>query len=220
MAPSPSHALLWIPVRIYREGLLHALRDDPRIDAVAAPCDACACREELLTLHPAVLVVDAGSPAALELARGARDAEVGVVALGIIEHERDVIAFAEAGVAAYVTLDDPLDTLLRAIRDVALGDATFSPRIAGMVLRRVASLATERERSSRRVVHLTRREVEILELVGEGLTNKEIAAALSIELPTVKNHVHHILEKLGAGSRARAIALTAGAQPEVAVAVG
>ena len=131
-----------------------------------------------------------------------------------------MIAFAEAGVAAYVTLDDPLDTLLRAIRDVALGDATFSPRIAGMVLRRVASLATERERSSRRVVHLTRREVEILELVGEGLTNKEIAAALSIELPTVKNHVHHILEKLGAGSRARAIALTAGAQPEVAVAVG
>ena len=220
MEAPPSHALVWIPVRIYREGLLHALRDDPRIEGVAAPCDARACRDELLTLRPTVLVVDATAPEALQLAREARDAGVGVVALGIAEQERDVLAFAEAGVAAYVTLDDPLETLLSAMRDVALGDATFSPRIAGMVLRHVASLATAREQSSRRTVHLTRREVEILRLVGEGLTNKQIAAALSIELPTVKNHVHHILEKLGAGSRARAIALTSGAQPEVAVAVG
>jgi DNA-binding NarL/FixJ family response regulator len=212
--------LLWTPVRIYRDGLLSTLRRDERIARVTAPADPGACRDALLALRPAVLVVDATGPEAVDLARIAGAGGTGVVVLGIVEHEREVIAFAEAGVAAYVTLDEPLERLLRTISDIASGDTMCSPRITRILLRHVAALAGERERTARRTVHLTRREVEILRLVGEGLTNKQIAAALTIELPTVKNHVHHILEKLGAGSRARAVALTSGAQPEVAVAVG
>jgi two-component system nitrate/nitrite response regulator NarL len=211
--------VVWTPVRIYRDGLVSALARDERILDVAAPADTAGCREALGTLDPAVLVVDATAPEAPELAAAARGIQTPVVVLGIVEREREVVAYAEAGVAAYVTLDDSLDVLLRTIHEVSAGDATCSPRIAGMLLRHVASLATERDRVTRRTVHLTRREVEILDLVGEGLSNKQIAATLSIELPTVKNHVHHILAKLGVQSRARAVALTSGSRPEVGVAI-
>lgn len=214
------NVVVWTPVRIYRDGLAFALARDERIARVSAPVDTLTCQEALVALGPAVLVLDAAATEAPELAGAARDISSPVVVLGIVEREREVVAFAEVGVAAYVTLDDPLDVLLRTIQEVAGGDATCSPRIAGMLLRHVASLANQRDRDARRTVHLTRREVEILRLVGEGLSNKEIAARLSIELTTVKNHVHHILAKLGTGSRARAVALTSGSRPEVGVAVG
>ena len=220
MSGRVTNVVVWTPVRIYREGLVSALVRDERIAGVAAPTDTLTCREVLAALRPTVLVVDAAATEASELAGAARSIQSPVVVLGIVEREREVVAFAEAGVAAYVTLDDPLDVLLRTIYEVAGGDATCSPRIVGMLLRHVASLATERERITRRTVHLTRREVEILRLVGDGLSNKGIAAAVSIELTTVKNHVHHILAKLSAGSRARAVALTSGSRPEVAVAIG
>ncbi len=220
MTSRAAQVVLWTPVRIYRDGLVSALARDERISAVSSPSDAATCLQALPVLCPDVLVVDATAVEALELAQAAHEVQIRVVVLGIVEREHEVVAFAEAGVAAYVTLDDPLDTLLHTIHEAARGDATCSPRITGMLLSHVASLATERERSMRRTVHLTRREMEILRLVGEGMSNKEIASALSIELTTVKNHVHHVLEKLGAGSRARAVALTSGARPEVAVAVG
>jgi DNA-binding NarL/FixJ family response regulator len=214
------NVVVWTPVRIYRDGLVSALSRDKRLAKVVAPPASATCREQLAALHPAVLVLDATASDAAALAGVACRIPSPVVVLGIAEREREVVAFAEAGVAAYVTLEDTLEVLLRTIHEVAGDDAACSPRIAGMLLRHVASLAIDRDREARRTVHLTRREVEVLGLVGDGLSNKQIAAILSIELPTVKNHVHHILTKLEVKSRARAVALTAGARPEVGVAVG
>jgi DNA-binding NarL/FixJ family response regulator len=81
----------------------------------------------------------------------------------------------------------------------------------------VASRADDRHTSAGRSVRLTRREHETLTLIGDGLTNKQIAQQLSIELATVKNHVHHVLEKLDARSRAEAVAMTRGTRPAVTV---
>lgn len=211
--------LLWSGVRIYREGLHSALADDPRITSVTAVADSAACREALALLHPNVLVLDAVADGALAVARSARNSSTGVIALGVAEEEPEVLALAEVGVSAYVTREQPLDGLVAAIVAVAEGEARCTPRITGILLRHVASLAGERERRAgeARQVHLTRREAEILSLVTSGLSNKQIAHQLSIELPTVKNHVHNILEKLGVRSRAQAIIATSGAEPAVAV---
>jgi DNA-binding NarL/FixJ family response regulator len=80
-----------------------------------------------------------------------------------------------------------------------------SPRLAATLLRRVAVLAADRAQP-RVEARLTARELEIVELIDEGLSNKEIASRLCIEVPTVKNHVHNILEKLDVRGRAEAAA--------------
>jgi len=91
-----------------------------------------------------------------------------------------------------------------------------SPRVAGALLRRIAALATD-GRSDRVPAHLTNREREIMGLIDEGLSNKEIAKRLRIEVATVKNHVHNILEKLQVHRRGEAAARVRAALPRRAV---
>jgi DNA-binding NarL/FixJ family response regulator len=210
--------LLWNGVRIYREGLCAALATDRRIRQVVAVGDAAGCVEAMSSLRPEVLVIDALAEEALTVARSLRDSPVGVVALGVAEAEPSVVAFAEAGVTAYVTREQPLESLVSSIVAVSAGEAHCSPKIAAILMRHVAVLAGQREQREQRPVHLTCREAEVLALVTDGLTNKQIAHRLSIELATVKNHVHNIFEKLGVRSRAQAVAATSGPAPAVTIA--
>lgn len=209
--------LLWTAVRIYRDGLCAALDSDPRIDGVLTVADAAECRHALHALRPDVLVLDGHDEDALAVARCAREMPTGVVALGASEIEREVLAFAEAGVSAYVTCEQALSGLIDSIVAVACGEVRCTPKIAGILLRHIASVGGRPERAETRHVRLTRREAEILALVTEGLSNKQIALQLSIELPTVKNHVHNVLEKLGVRTRSQAVAVTSGVRPRVAI---
>jgi two-component system, NarL family, nitrate/nitrite response regulator NarL len=132
-----------------------------------------------------------------------------VLALTVPNRETEILAFAEAGIAGFVTLEASVAELVEAIESVARGEALCSPSVAAALLRRLASLAHSRT-SADPTGPLTAREREILALIDEGLSNKQIAQRLRIELPTVKNHVHHILVKLGADRRAEAAALVRG----------
>jgi len=116
-----------------------------------------------------------------------------------------VIACAEAGVSGYVTREASLDELTGVVESVARGESPCSPRISALLLRRVAETAGRRTETDA-ARRLTRREAEIVGLIDEGLSNKQIAGRLSIELATVKNHVHSILEKLQVERRAEAAA--------------
>jgi two-component system, NarL family, nitrate/nitrite response regulator NarL len=130
-----------------------------------------------------------------------------VVVLGTPERVEDVIALAEAGVLGYVTREQSLSELGPTIETVARDELACPPWIASLLVRRVQALAAHRPGP---VDVLTPREAGILDLIAEGLSNREIASRLHIELTTVKNHVHNILEKLGASTRAEAVALAAG----------
>ncbi len=136
-----------------------------------------------------------------------------MLAINVLSREREVIACAEAGVACCLTAEASIDDLVAAIGSVARGEAPCSPWTAAVLLRRVASLARERRAPVGTHVaeaprpRLTTRELEIVELVDQGLSNKQIAQQLHIELPTVKNHMHRILDKLGVRRRAEAAEL-------------
>lgn len=202
--------LIVAEARFYRDGLAGALeREDVEIvGAVASADEALACAHELA---PTVALVDLGAPGAVALAQAMRvaAAETKVIALAVREVEEEVVMLAEAGVAGYVTREQSLDELVAAVRSVAAGETLCSPWLAATLLRRVAELA--RDRAPAPVSgRLTAREREIVALLGDGLSNKEIAARLRIELPTVKNHVHNILEKLNVRRRAEAAAVTRG----------
>jgi DNA-binding NarL/FixJ family response regulator len=141
-----------------------------------------------------------------------------VVALAVPESERHVIACAEAGIVGYVAREASFTDLVAAIEGAARGEAHCSPRVAGGLLRRLGALSLERDQHEVGDARLTARELEIVGLIDRGLSNKEIATALSIGVPTVKNHVHHVLEKLGAERRSQAAARVRAMQHEAGTA--
>jgi two-component system nitrate/nitrite response regulator NarL len=197
--------LILAEVSLYREALARSLGRVDRFDVAAVAGDINEALVGLEAVRPDIILVDAGMPATANavwvLATAAP--EVKVVALGVPEVE--VMALAEAGVSGYVTLDGSMDDLAAVVESVARGETLCSPGIAGTLFQRVAALARERKLEPIEE-KLTARELDVLRLIEEGLANKEIATALSIELPTVKNHVHRILEKLNVHRRTEAAA--------------
>jgi DNA-binding NarL/FixJ family response regulator len=137
---------------------------------------------------------------------------VKMLALGLSETKEQVLSYVEAGADGYVLKDNSVDALLEHIRTVHRGKALVSPEIAGALMSRVsewAQLFEDIEAGVAETADLTPREREILELIGQGLTNQEIADCLVIQVGTVKNHVHNILQKLDVSSRQDAAAYLA-----------
>ncbi len=145
-----------------------------------------------------------GDPGTAGLRQLARYEGLHVIALGVVEDQDSVIACAEAGIAGYATPNSSLAELVQTIRAAARGDFSCPPHIAAGLLRRLATVAP-RELPAYQA-RLTLRECEIVSLIERGLSNKEIARRLGIQLATVKNHVHNILDKLGVARRADAVA--------------
>jgi DNA-binding NarL/FixJ family response regulator len=197
-------------VRLYRDSLGVALAREEDLDVRATVACAEECLGAVRACGADMVLLDAGAADALDaLARltHLRPAPR-VVVLGLLEDEEAVVAYAEAGVSAYVTRDDSVEALVDTLRAADRGELRCSSRTAGILVRRVAKLAARQETQTPAMsaVHLTRRELEIAALIDAGMPNKQIAQRLQIQLPTVKNHVHHILGKLDVGGRGEATA--------------
>lgn len=195
-------------IGVYADGIACGLAAEG-LDVVGTATDAVGALRVVRDGRPDVVLLDMNLPAGLSLLQvlAGREARARVIALAVQETEDLVIACAEAGVAGYVPRDASLGDLARIARAAAAGEAPCSPRIAARLLHRVAALAAERPAAPGAGEGLTRRESEIVELIDDGLSNKEIARELRIEVATVKNHVHHILGKLQATRRAEAAAI-------------
>lgn len=125
-----------------------------------------------------------------------------VVALGIEQDESEIVRCIESGAAAWLKHDTSYAGLLQMIRAVSQGRTTCSPTVLRRVILRVNELAkTKPDVEDSRAKPLTFREAEIAGLISLGMVNKQIARRLGIKAPTVKNHVHSILEKLGVKRR-------------------
>lgn len=128
-----------------------------------------------------------------------------VVLLTASESSEDLLAAVKAGASGYMTKDTPLPRLASAMRDVIEGGAAISPAMGGKLFSALRDMLRHQGAASVRRPGLTGREVEILGLVGEGKTSKEIADDLYISENTVRNHVRNILDKLGMKSRFEAV---------------
>ena len=199
-APAMPRSVVVSEVRLYREGLAWSLRQ--RLDVVATPGSADAALDIIASLRPEFALVDAALPDGVALVRalGLADQPTRAIAVAIAEVESTVLEWAEAGVVGYTSRDASINDLLDIIDSAARGDFPCTPRIAGSLLRRVATLAGG-NRGAAPAAALTAREKEIVTLISRGCSNKQIAVALGIEVATVKNHVHNILEKLHISGR-------------------
>lgn len=185
-------------IAFYREGLASHL--EQHTDATVVGTATCAddTIDQVERLRPDVVLLDMVMRDSLVTVQAiaARHPAVRVVALAVCDVERDVLACAEAGIAGYVPRDASLADLVRTIECAVRGECILSPRMAAGLLRRVATLASAHTDRTDRAVDLTAREVEIVHCIERGLSNKEIAGRLVIEVATVKNHVHNVLDKL------------------------
>ena len=193
--------------RLYREGLAHLLGRDSRIAVIGTA----ACIDTGLTMvfreEPDAVLLDARMATKLQLVGALVDAapRTRVIAFGVADEEETVIACAEAGVAGYVPCEAGVEELVSVVTGAIRDEVVCGPRVAGTLLRRVGALARER-RGDVPEVRLTPRETQIVALIEDGLSNKEIAARLHISLATVKNHIHNLLEKLNVSRRGEAAA--------------
>lgn len=149
-----------------------------------------------------------------------------MVILGLDERKQTILPYLEAGASGYVLKDASIDELIAAIGAAHQDKARISPEIARALIERVYTLAgefTSVDASILNRVELTRREIEILELVDQGLTNNQIAQNLYVEVGTVKNHMHSILQKLEVKTRheaARYLALLRDDSSELSIIAG
>jgi DNA-binding NarL/FixJ family response regulator len=147
--------------------------------------------------------------------------EIVVLVFGLPESESLILQYVMAGASGYVLQDVSAGRLFENIRAAHQDKALISPTVAAALMTQIAELAKVSARNNLdplAVQELTPREQEVLELIGEGLTNQEIGEQLFIEVGTVKNHVHNLLKKLDVGSRDEAAAylpLIKGEEPEV-----
>lgn len=135
-----------------------------------------------------------------------------VLALGLTEEKKRVLRYVEAGASGYILKDDSLEDLIEIVRATQEGKVFVSPQIAAAMVERLSDLAqmfAGVENNLNDTTTLTSREMEVLELISKGYTNQQIAQNLVIEVGTVKNHVHNILEKLNVSSRGEAAAYLA-----------
>jgi DNA-binding NarL/FixJ family response regulator len=212
----PINILLVNEIRLMGNVITAALEDEPDIHVVASVTnidEALKIVEENV-VDVALVSTRLPDQGALKLTQAITELAPAtkVLALGMTEEKKRVLRYVEAGAAGYVLKDDSLDDMIETIRAAEEGEVFVSPKIAAAMMERLSDLAqmfSDVENSVTDDADLTPRELEVLELISEGLTNQQISEKLVIEVGTVKNHVHSILEKLNVNTRGEAAAYLA-----------
>lgn len=206
---NPIKVFLVVEVPLIGSIFASVLEEEPDIQVVGCVAtfrDALKFIQEQ-DINVALISVGLPEQGALALTRTIVDSApaVKVLALGLLEENRnDTLRYIEAGAAGYILKDSSLHELMEIIRLAQKGEAQVSTRMAGAMMERLSNLARMFAAVENKMdgdARLTSRELEVLQCIGQGLTNQEIAARLVVEVGTVKNHVHSILEKLNVSNR-------------------
>ncbi len=203
--PGQIQVFIVASIRLYREGLCELLARAPGLHVIGTAGSYPELVERWQEINPDVLLLDINIANSLEIARKVytSGSHLKMVALSVEEADDSIVSWAEAGISAFVTEEGSLQNVVDAIYSAKAGELHCKPSLAGKLIHRLAALGAATTQSNG-LKRLTDRETEILELVECGLSNKEIARRLIIEVATVKNHVHNLMEKLNVHRRERA----------------
>lgn len=212
----PIRLLLVNEIRLMGNVIVAALEEEPDIQVTACVTTADEALQVIRETDVDVALVSTLLPDHGGLRLTSAITEISprtkVVALGLTEEKKRVLRYVEAGASGYILKDDSLNDLVEIVRATREAKVFVSLQIAAALMARLTDLAqmfTGIETSMTDTISLTSREVEVLDLISKGFTNQQIAQQLVIEVGTVKNHVHSILEKLNVSSRGEAAAYLA-----------
>jgi two-component system NarL family response regulator len=198
--PDPIRLLIVDDHKVVRVGLRTMIEAEPDLTVVAEAGDGPGALAAYAAHHPDVTLLDLRLPdvggAELITRLRALDPAARIIILTSYDGDEDIFRAIEAGARGYLLKGSFPDGLLeQAIRSVHAGQRLIPPEVAQRLAARVAGPA------------LTPREIAVLELVAQGLSNREIGTALSTSAGTVKTHLKHIYDKLGVGDRTAAALL-------------
>lgn len=194
------------PVRLLGDGLAACCNQHSDITVAAVVNDLAALRDVLTTASVELVLIDVTQGIDLydirQIAAERRD--IALVALGLTEQRHEVIRCGRAGFTGYIAREATIETLCKALSDISQGRLACPAEIScGLLHALFHTEAPPDEAGADR--SLTRRESDVLQQIGRGLSNKEIARELAISLSTVKHHVHNILDKLQLQRRSQAM---------------
>lgn len=196
---------VYASVRLFGECLGTCLRRGEEVSAVLVAHEPSNLVERIARFEADIILFDVTPREQLAAVRSLVEAcpSIPVVALAVPQQADDVIACADAGIVSYVPRDASMEELMGIIRMTLRGEVRCDPRIARSLFEELHR-RRDRPATDERDEALTRREIQILGLMSQGLSNKEIAGELSLSVATVKNHVHAVLSKLHLQRRAQA----------------
>ena len=201
------HILLIEDNDLLREGIAAMLNNNGDLEVVARSDDGDAVRQlKSLNLPPDVVLLDLGLEKANSLELMALLQEelptAKIIAMDIITDHVDVVEFVKAGGSGFILKNAPLNDWIETIKIVATGEKVLPPTLTNSLFTQIVELAIKNGQDiPANSVQFTPREREVVDLIAEGMSNKEIAESLHIATYTVKSHVHNILEKLTLSSR-------------------
>jgi len=191
---------------LFRKGVRKMLEAEEDMAVVGEAATGRQALEQARALMPDVILMDIKMPDldGVEATRilHREMPHIGIIFVTMFEDDEFVFRGLQAGGRGYILKDADPETMLRAIRAVAHGESLLGPTIAQKVLRQFAALPG---RQAPLADELTPRELEVLTLIAEGRSNKEIARELSISEKTVKNHINNIFSKLHVYDRTQAM---------------
>lgn len=203
--------------RLLREGLADILGEhaDFSVGHVAPVVDL----DHLRRADPRVILLDVGleSDDSLDLVQRLRAElpDARVIVMDLVPAHEDLAQFVNAGVAGFILKDATLEDFLGTIRSVAEGEKVLPPEMTSSLFSQIAEAAVRRSHTStKEATGLTRREREVVEMIGDGLSNKAIAKAIGISPHTVKSHVRNIMDKLALHTRLEIAAFLRDAESE------
>ena len=202
--------------RLVREALTAMLGALPEFRVLAS---ATADAAFLTTAKPQVVLLDVGlgDQDSLRVATAIRSEvpEAKIIVMDLIPDNEEVVEFVNAGVCGFVLKDATFDEFVATIRSVSAGEKVLPARMTESLFARIAKEADGRGKEEvLEDVRMTRREREVIDLIGEGLSNKEIAQRLNIATHTVKSHVRNVMEKLALHTRLQIAAYSHRERPE------
>ena len=196
---------------MFREGIRARLQREPDFDVVGEASSVDQALDFLQRDTPHIMILDIRMPggSGIELAGVARKRwpEVKILVLSGYDFDQYVRRLASIGIEGYLLKEAPQDNLVNALREIADGGAVLPPLIASKVMRSYAS--TTHKPAASHLWELTMRELEVLELLYQGLRNADIAGRLGISGRTVETHVSNIISKMGARGRTEAVKIAA-----------
>jgi len=200
---------------LFRVGIAQILSKEDDIEVVGEAEDSRSAMEAALDVSPNIILMDLSlpSPGGIETTQRIKRElpSVSIIVLAVQEDEDALFDAIKAGAAAFILKDVSPDDLVNIIRRVSNGeylinDKVFSqPAVASRVLKEFRELAVYGQEAAPIFAPLSPREVEILDNIAQGMTNKQVAYTLSISEQTVKNHMSSILRKLSVNDRTQAV---------------
>ena len=206
LAPAPISLVLIDDNRLLREGIAAMIHTQPGFRVLAASADVDEALQKVREAKPDVVLLDFGledhDSLSLTATVHAEVPAARVIVMGLLALQDDVADYVKAGASGFVMKDASFEDFFATIRAVAAGGEVLPQALTNSLFAQIARNAARVPRAQvLETVRLTHREREVVGLLAEGLSNKEIGNRLGIAIHTVKSHVHNVLEKLALRSR-------------------